>query len=133
MSLELLSMLGGGMAGFLMRFLAAQAEAQSAAFDRILKAQSVADDSADRAAARPGVWVRRGLAASVIFALVFAPFFLSFFKIPIRVEEIQEWWDVLGVFSGGWETLEGYVILPEVRQAMLAVVGFYLGSAQVKS
>ncbi len=133
MTTELLSMLGGGMAGFLMRFIAAQSEAQAAAFDRVLKAQSAADDSADRASARPGVWVRRGLAASVVFALIFAPFVLSFFQIPVVVEGDGPWWDVLNVFGTSWETLQGYVVLPEVRQAMLAVVGFYLGSAQVKA
>ena len=31
-----------------------------------------------------------------------------------------------------WETLQGMVLLPEVRQSLLAIVGFYFGSSQVK-
>jgi hypothetical protein len=38
----------------------------------------------------------------------------------------------LGIGGGGWNSLEGFVILPEVRQSMLAIVGFYFGSSQVK-
>ena len=38
------------------------------------------------------------------------------------------------LFKGGngWTELQGYVLLPEVRQTMLALVGFYFGSSQVK-
>ena len=35
--------------------------------------------------------------------------------------------------GNGWIELNGYVLLPEVRQTMLALVGFYFGSSQVKS
>ena len=134
MTLELLSMLGGGVAGFLMRFIAAQAEAQASAFERVIAAQSAADDSADRAAARSGgVWIRRSIVAAILFAVVVAPFILSFFQIPVVVEEEQAWWDLLGVFSGGWTKVEGFILLPEVRQGLLAILGFYFGSSQVRS
>jgi hypothetical protein len=37
----------------------------------------------------------------------------------------------LGLFSGvKWDTVQGFVILPEFRQTAIAIVGFY--SAQVK-
>jgi len=40
---------------------------------------------------------------------------------------------LFGLFKGAkWETVTGYVILPEVRQTALAIVGFYFGSSQVK-
>ena len=133
MTLELLSMLGGGVAGFLMRFIAAQSEAQAAAFKQMIDAQSAADDSADRAAARSGgVWIRRAIVAAILFAVVLAPFILSFFQVPVVVETEGPWWDVLGVF-GGWEAVQGFILLPEVRQGMLAILGFYFGSSQVKS
>ena len=131
MSIELLSMVGGGLMGFIMRYMASQAEAQQRALENAITAQKVSDDSADRAAARGGVWVRRVLAGSVIFGLIFAPFILAFSGLPTFVESDGPWWDILGVFSGGWERIDGYLILPEVRTAMLGVVGFYLGSAQV--
>ena len=133
MTLELLSMLGGGVAGFLMRFIAAQSEAQAAAFKQMIDAQSAADDSADRAAARSGgVWIRRAIVAAILFAVVLAPFILSFFQVPVVVETEGPWWDVLGVL-GGWEAVQGFILLPEVRQGMLAILGFYFGSSQVKS
>tara|TARA_R110002012_G_scaffold253662_2_gene432712 strand:+ start:327 stop:728 length:402 start_codon:yes stop_codon:yes gene_type:complete len=133
MTLELLSMLGGGVAGFLMRFLAAQSEAQSAALKRMIDAQSAADDSADRAAARSGgVWIRRAIVAAILFAVVIAPFILSFLEVPVVVETDGPWWDILDVF-GGWETVQGFILLPEVRQGMLAILGFYFGSSQVKA
>ncbi len=133
MTLELLSMLGGGMAGFLMRFIAAQSEAQAAALKQMIEAQSAADDSADRAAARSGgVWIRRAIVAAILFAVVLAPFVLSFFNIPVVVEGDGPWWDLLGVF-GGWESVQGFILLPEVRQGMLAILGFYFGSSQVKA
>ena len=131
MTLELLSMLGGGVAGFLMRFIAAQSEAQSRAFEQMISAQSAADDSADRAAARSGgTWIRRAIVSAILFAVVLAPFVLSFFHIPVVVESDGPWWDILGVF-GGWESVQGFILLPEVRHSMLAIVGFYFGSSQV--
>ena len=133
MTIELLAMLGGGVAGFLMRFIAAQSEAQARSLELSIKAQGVADDSADRAALRGGTWVRRVIALSIIFAVIFAPFILSFFSVPVTVETEPEWWDFLGVFTGGWEQVQGFIILPEVRQGMLALIGFYFGSSQVRS
>ena len=131
MTLELISMVGGGLMGFVFRFIAAQQEAQAESFKLAMQAQGVADDSADRAAGRGGVWVRRLLSLSVIFALIFAPFILALVGLPTFVESESAAWDIFGIFTGGWHEISGYLILPEVRTAMLAVVGFYLGSAQV--
>ena len=52
MSMELLSMLGGGLAGFIFRYMAMAAENQQRTTEMLLKTQAVADDSADRAAMR---------------------------------------------------------------------------------
>ena len=59
MSIELLAMLGGGVSGFVMKLIASQAEAQSRNFEMMLQKQSLADESAEKAAARGGVWIRR--------------------------------------------------------------------------
>ena len=40
-------------------------------------------------------------------------------------------WDLLGLFSGGWEELQGIVLLDEVRAGFTACVGFWLGGAAV--
>ena len=42
MSIELLSMLGGGITGFVMRLVASQAEAQGRALDAMLQKQEMA-------------------------------------------------------------------------------------------
>jgi hypothetical protein len=73
MTTELIAMLGGGLSGFVMKLIGAQMEHQARAFDRMLQsARSLADESADRASARGGVWVRRGLVAITFFAIVVA-------------------------------------------------------------
>lgn len=133
MTIEILSLLGGGIAGFLMRFIAAQAEAQSRLFERSLQAQQVADKSASEAGKRmPGSWVRRTVALTILFGVVIGPFFLALEGTPIVVESNGPWWDFLDVFPN-WDTLHGFVLLPEVRQGMLALIGFYFGSSQVKA
>ena len=121
---------------------AGQAQAHQNKLDNMLKNQSVADDNADRAAKRDGQAgqvVRRTIALCTLFAVIFAPFILAFFNEPVTIEA-NETGGLIGflfgeLFSGGngWIELNGYVLLPEVRQTMLALVGFYFGSSQVKS
>ncbi len=131
MTVELLAMLGGGVSGFLMKLIAAQAEAQGRALEAMIQRQNVADLSADKASARGGVWVRRLLTASVVFAIIIAPFVFAFTDVGVTVQ--TETKGFLGLFSRiQWQNMQGFVILPEVRQTALAIVGFYFGSSQVK-
>ena len=131
MSLELLSMIGGGLAGFLFRFIATQQEAAKQHMDWLLKAQAMADDSADRAANRGTHLGRRVLVFTVLWVLAVAPFIGAFFNIPTWVEGERAPWDLLGVFTGQWHELKGIIILPELRAALLAAVGFYLGGSSL--
>ena len=142
MSVELLAMLGGSLSGFVMKLIAAQAQSQSAMLEGMLKKQAAADDSADRAAARTGqagAKVRRVIAICTLFAVIFAPFILAFFNEPVTIEANKASGLISFIFGdmfskgNGWIELQGYVLLPEVRQTMLALVGFYFGSSQVKS
>ena len=134
MSLELLAMLGGGVSGFLMKLIASQAEAQQRQVDMMIRKQDVADASAEKAAARGGVLVRRVIAFTILFAMIVAPFIVAFFDIPVTV--IDEARGGLLGFLGFAKPLvtemQGFVLLPEVRQGMLALLGFYFGSSQVK-
>lgn len=141
MSVELLAMLGGSLSGFVMKLIAAQAQTQSAQLEAMMKKQGIADDSADRAASRDGqagAIVRRTIALCTLFAVIFAPFMMAFFNEPVTIEAGKT--DGLFGFlfgnafakGNGWIELSGYVLLPEVRQTMLALVGFYFGSSQVK-
>jgi hypothetical protein len=71
------------------------------------------------------------LTASVVFAIIIAPFVFAFTDVGVTVG--RETNGFLGLFKTiRWETMQGFVILPEVRQTALAIVGFYFGSSQVK-
>ena len=98
----------------------------------MLKMQGAADKSADAAAKREGgVMVRRFLVFVVFFAIIIAPFILSFLGTPISIQSEKS--QLFCLFKGArWDQVSGYVILPEVRQTALAIVGFYFGSSQVK-
>ena len=131
MTPELLAMLGGGVSGFVMKFMAQQAQNQAAQFEMMLKRQGVADKSADKAAARGGVWMRRLITVSVLLAIIALPAVFAFTNIPVTLREESK--GFLGLFeSVKWVHTQGYLILPEVRQTALAIVGFYFGSSQVK-
>tara|TARA_R100000773_G_scaffold29104_1_gene24982 strand:- start:3373 stop:3792 length:420 start_codon:yes stop_codon:yes gene_type:complete len=139
--MELIAMLGGSLSGFVMKLIAAQAQAQTQQLESMIKKQGLADESADKAAKRDGVAgqvVRRTIALCTLFAVIFAPFILAFFNEPVTIEAGKNS-GLFGFLFGdlfakgnGWIELNGYVLLPEVRQTMLALVGFYFGSSQVK-
>ena len=131
MTPELLAMLGGGVSGFVMKLIASQAQNQNRLFQQMLEAQNVADLSADKASARGGVWMRRIITCSVIVAIIFLPAVFAFTDIGVTLQEESN--GFLGLFKGSKLVhTQGYLILPEVRQTALAIVGFYFGSSQVK-
>lgn len=134
MSTELLAMLGGGASGFIFKLIGSYANSQTQLFEQMIKRQEAADASAQAASDRGGVWVRRAIVACVLFALIIAPLMVAYHgDVSVTVQKegtgLLGW---LGLSRGNWESLEGFVLLPEVRQAMLAIVGFYFGSSQVK-
>jgi len=136
MSGELVAMLGGGDTGFVMKLISAQMNIQANAIKSMIQKQEVADNSADRAAQRSdegGAWVRKLIAMCILFSVVFAPFVMAFFDIPVTIEANKLGvFKFLGIGADKWKHLEGFVLLPEVRQGMLALLGFYFGSSQVK-
>ena len=132
MTPELLAMLGGGISGFVMKLIGTQMESQARQFERMLTSQQAADASADAAAKRDGgVIVRRFLVVCTIFAIVVAPFVFAWTDVGVTIG--RETNGFLGLFKSlKWETVQGFVILPEIRQTALAIVGFYFGSSQIK-
>jgi len=132
MTPELIAMLGGGLSGFVMKLIGTQMENQARQFERMIKSQQAADASADAAAKRDGgVLVRRFLVVSTVFAIVVAPFVFAWTDVGVSVA--RDTGGFLGLFKGvKWETVQGFVILPEIRQTALAIVGFYFGSSQIK-
>ena len=131
MSIELISMLGGALSGFIFRFMAASIENQQKTTEMLLQKQAMADDSADRAAKRGSHIGRRVLVFTVLWVLAVAPFLGALIGVDVWVEDERAPWDLLGIFTGGWEQLRGIVILPELRAALLAAVGFYLGGSSI--
>ena len=125
-------MLGGGISGFVMKLIGTQMESQAHQFERMIGKQQGADASADAAAKRNGgVLVRRFLVVCTIFAIVVAPFVFAWTDVGVSVA--KETNGFLGLFKGvKWDTVQGFVILPEIRQTALAIVGFYFGSSQIK-
>ena len=132
MTPELLAMLGGGLSGFVMKLIGTQMENQARQFERMIGKQKAADESADAAAKRhSGVLVRRFLVVATVFAIVVAPFVFAWTDVGVSVA--RETNGFLGFFKTvKWETVQGFVILPEIRQTALAIVGFYFGSSQLK-
>jgi len=136
--LELLTMFGGSITGFIFRFMAERAKDRQDQFKMMMDRHKAEEDSRNKAVERvpidAGKWVRRAIVISVLFGVILAPFILSIFGYSTIVEVEQEKSDFLfGLFGGGGERifveLQGYLIVPEVRQTLSAIVGFYFGSA----
>ena len=133
MTTELIAMLGGGASGFLFKLIGTMVTAQQSNVNALIKKQKASDESADAAAKRTGdggAWVRRIIVVTVLFGVIIAPFILAHSDEGVTVAKVYNW---LWLFKGtSFETLHGYVILPEIRQTVLAIVGFYFGSSSVK-
>jgi|TARA_A100001391_G_scaffold34378_1_gene18644 hypothetical protein len=133
MTTELIAMLGGGASGFLFKLIGTLVTAQQKNVTSLIKTQKASDDSADAAAKRTGdggAWVRRVIVVTVLFGVIIAPFILAHSDEGVTVAKDYSWF---WIFKGtSFQTLHGYVILPEIRQTVLAIVGFYFGSSSVK-
>lgn len=126
---SLLPMLGGAVSGFIFKLIGCMVQAQQTQVELMLKKQEAADASAEKAAARGGVWVRRGIVATVLFAIVIVPFIMAFTDQGVTVEVTKGWW----IFARDvYETQEGFLLHPSVVQALYAIIGFYFGSSQIK-
>tara|TARA_B100002019_G_scaffold111531_1_gene95956 strand:- start:15022 stop:15423 length:402 start_codon:yes stop_codon:yes gene_type:complete len=91
--------------------------------------QKLADDSADRASDRGGQWVRRLIVIVCLFGVVVVPFIMAFMDAGVTVSKERSFlffeWET-------WKTLGGFVILPEIRTTLIAIVGYYFGSSAIK-
>lgn len=133
MSTELLAMLGGGASGFMFKLIGTLVQNQAAVTEGLIKKQKASDESADAAAARVdsfGAWTRRIIVFTVLFGVIIAPFILAHSDEGVTVAtEYSKWFG----FSKGvtYETLHGYIILPEIKTAIISIISFYFGSATV--
>ena len=134
MTTELIAMLGGGASGFLFKLIGTMVTAQQNNVNNLIKRQEASSASADAAAKRTGdggAWVRRVIVVTVLFGVIIAPFILAHSDEGVTVASENS--KFFGFIKGTtYQTLQGYVILPEIRQTVLAIVGFYFGSSSVK-
>ena len=131
MTPELLSLIGGGAAGFVFRLIGAMTEYQNAALERSLSWRRSADESADKAAQRdPGSWVRRFIVISIFTALLLIPAVMAFAGLGIVVEgDPAIWWNPLTWANDGFVEISTWLMIEEFRVALLAIIGFYFGGA----
>ena len=134
-------MIGGSIVGFIFRYMAERAKERHEMFKTALALKKAQDDSADKAAKRVpidvGKWVRRLIVCCILFGVIAAPFILSLLghSTIVEIETENPTW-LFGLFGGGKEInfveLDGYLMVPEVRQTLSAIVGFYFGNAAAK-
>ncbi len=136
-SLELFTMLGGSLVGFVFRFLAERAKDRQDQFKMMMDSRVLGMKEKEQAAQADGdvgKVVRRFIVICVMFAVIIAPFLLSLIGVNtiVEIQDVQDSF-LFGLFGGGTETkfieLNGYLMVPEVRQTLSALVGFYFGSA----
>lgn len=138
---ELLTMGFGTVTGFLFKFMAERAKQREQQFKMMIQSRELAVKEADAASKRDGEsgkWVRRFIVISTMFGVILAPFVLALFDYPIFTQVTEEKSKyVFGLFGGGTKTkfveLGGYLIIPEVRQTLSAIIGYYFGQSSASS
>jgi hypothetical protein len=137
-STELISLLGGGAAGFLFRYMAQKSQDQKELFQQLLAANKQTTDNQNQAAERVGIDVGKGvrqvIVLSILFATFLAPFVLPFFGLPTFVEvDAKTPEGLFGLIPESTKKffveVNGYLFTSENRQILLSIVGFYFGSA----
>ena len=137
-STELISLLGGGAAGFLFRYMAQKSQDQKELFQQLITANRQTTDNQNQAAQRVGIDVGKGvrqvIVLSILFATFLAPFVLPFFGVPTFVEvDAKTPEGLFGLIPESTKKffveINGYLFTSENRQILLSIVGFYFGSA----
>lgn len=138
MPTELISLIGGSLTGFLFRFMAQKSQDQKEIFERLIAANKQTTDNQDKAVKRVpldvGKGVRQLIVLTVLFGTIAAPFILPFFGVPTFVEVDSS--NPEALFGLIPETtkkyfveINGYLYTSENRQILVAIVGFYFGTA----
>jgi hypothetical protein len=135
---ELISMLGGSVTGFLFRYWAQKRENDKELFLRLIEANKTTTKNQDLAAERVpidiGKGVRQTIVLAILFGTVLAPFILPFFGIPTFVEvdtiDPESFFGLVSTTTKKYFVeINGFLYATENRQVLVAIVGFYFGSA----
>ena len=131
-------MLAGSLTGFLFRYLAEKRQADKELFERLIVANQRTTENQDKAAQRVpidvGKGVRQLIVLTILFGTLIAPFILPFFGIPTFVEvDADQPGALLGLVESTTKKyfveINGFLYTSENRQILVAIVGFYFGSA----
>jgi hypothetical protein len=140
--MEIASLLGGAISGFIFKMMAQKAADAQAQFEMFIKTIQAKDASADLAAKRvpndkAGNWIRRVIVLSILFGVILAPFVLAIMGLPVIVQiDMPVKQHLFGLYSTGGKTafyeLKSYLLVPEIRQALLVILGYYFGNGSAK-
>jgi choline-glycine betaine transporter len=134
---ELITMACGSVVGFFFRYMAERAKERQHQFEMLMQKEEMMEKTRAAASQREvgdaGKFVRRAIIVSVLFGVILAPFFLALLgkSTIVQIDE-QKAEFLFGLFGGGTETklveLPSYLLMPEVRQSLMAIIGYYFGS-----
>ena len=141
MSIELMTALGGSVAGYVMKLLALRSQQQHELMRLALEQGKASVESANAAVARVGTgagkFVRRTIVLSVLFGVVLLPILAPLLGLPVVVEgeEAGRSW-LFGLIQEDtkvvFREIHGVLLLPELRQVFLALASFYFGQGAAK-
>jgi hypothetical protein len=139
--MEVLSMAGGALGGFLMKAWSMAQENRQKQFEMFLGAIKARDDSMDKAIQRvpndkAGNWIRRFIVISVLMGVIFIPFYLALSNKGVIVEVQTPVKDWLFFKTGGktvFYQLGGYLLSRDLFVAFSALIGFYFGQGAAKA
>jgi hypothetical protein len=135
---ELISMVGGGLTGFLFKFMAQKSADQKEMFNQLIQANKQTTDNQNQAVQRvsidSGKFVRQVIVLTVLFGAFAAPFILPFFGVPTFVEvDVKNPEALFGLIPAtakkAFVEINGFFWSSENREILLSIVGFYFGSA----
>jgi hypothetical protein len=131
-------MVGGGVTGFLFRYMAQKSQDQKEMFNQLIQANLQTTANQDKAVQRfsldAGRVVRQIIVLTVLFGAFAAPFILPFFGVPTFIEvDVKNPETLFGLIPEtgrkAFVELNGFFWTSENRQVLLSIVGFYFGSA----
>lgn len=136
MTPELIATLGGGIVGFVFKLIGNLVTYNANLAEMAIKQQIAADDSHDRASKRDGGKVVRWvIVGSILVAMIVIPAVAAYMGIGTTVEKpgLGGIFKLIGLSRDSWKTVQGFIILPEIRQGLLAILGFYFGASASKA
>ena len=140
--MEIATTLGGAASGFVMKAAALRAQREADLMKHMVTAMNASTDSANAAVERvpvdAGRLTRRVIVFSILFGVILMPFLSPLLGMTTVVEIIETSEGLLfGLIGGGekhvFHNVNGVLLIPELRQALMAIIAFYFGQAAAKA